>query len=49
MLQAEKGVIPKKLEFDSELQTNKNGDTVALILARKGIVPPQEWMHDISY
>jgi len=25
---------------------NKNGKTVAIILAYKGIIPPKEWYHD---
>lgn len=37
--------IPKNLFHDPELKNN-NGETVAIIYARNGLVPPKEWHHD---
>ena len=44
---AEKGIIPE-LGNNDPLAKNNYGQTVAIILASKGIIPPNEWMHDIN-
>ena len=45
MIDAKNGIIPELRDNDPNYQ-NINGDTVAMLLAKKGIIPPREWMHD---
>lgn len=45
MIDAEKGIIPE-LCNNNPLYRNKEGNTVAMILAIKEILPPKEWMHN---
>ena len=40
-----KRIPPKELYHKAELR-DVDGNTVAMILARKGIIPPSEWEHD---
>ena len=49
MLLAKTQIIPldKSLLHDP-LYKNKEGSTVAIILAYNGIIPPDIWMHDIT-
>lgn len=37
--------IPDEWYHDPILQ-NINGDTVAILMAKNGIIPPQQWYHD---
>ena len=39
--------IPKYWEHDKLLR-NKDGQTVAIILSSKDIVPDEHWMHDVD-
>lgn len=47
MIDARNGIIPK-LDNNDPLERNINGETVAMILAQKGIMPPKEWMHSYN-
>lgn len=44
MLLAKQGIIPKD-EFHDPYISNSNGNTVAMLLAQKGIRPPEKWRH----
>ena len=45
MIDANNRVIPE-LNNNDPLYRNKEGNTVAMILATKEILPPKEWMHN---
>ena len=48
MLDAKNGIIPE-LGNNNPLYRNINGDTVAMLYAENGIIPPREWMYDVDY
>lgn len=41
-------IIPELGNNDPSYQ-NICGDTVAILLAQKGIMPPREWLYDSDY
>ena len=43
---ASKGIIPLEQWYHYTTVTDKYGYTVALYLAKNGIVPPNYWQHD---
>ena len=40
---AEKGIIPPKIIHQNPELKNKYSYTVAMLLAKNGIIPPKEW------
>lgn len=47
MIDARNGIIPKS-DNNDPLERNINGETVAMILVQKRIMPPKEWMHSYN-
>ena len=47
MIDARNKIVPI-LGNNDPLYRNKDGNTVAMILAEQGMVPLKEWMHDIN-
>ena len=45
---AKEGRIPPVNCRHDPMQSNKDTDTVALLLSAKGIIPPKEWMYDVN-
>lgn len=48
MKEANRKQIPSSYNYHDRYLTNKDNQTVAMILAKNGIIPPKEWMHDDS-
>lgn len=46
MKEANRKKIPSPQNYHDRYLTNKDNQTVAMILAKNGIIPPKEWMHD---
>ena len=48
MIMAIHGNIPPKEWIHDKMMKNKNGETVALILAEWRIIPPPQWIHNVK-
>ena len=44
MIDARNGIVPEIGDNDPNYE-NKNGETVAMILAKNKIIPPKQWYH----
>ena len=47
MINARNGKITD-IGISNPLNRNIDGDTVAILLSSKGIIPPRQWMHDVN-
>ena len=47
MIDARKGVVPE-LGDNDPLYRNIEGETVAMILIKQGLLPSREWLYDLD-